>query len=127
MGEWNVEADTEKNRLYIELSGFLDAEESENSTDAVAEAVRELDEGFDVITDISEAQPGDTEAVENIKRGKEAVASHGAAAAVRIASESTSTTGQMQFERAGDEPYAVAMADSVEKAEKLLDQRRAEQ
>lgn len=125
MGEWNVEADTEKNRLYIELSGYLGAEESNQSSNAVVEGVEELEEGFDVITDISEAQPGDAETVENIKRGKEAVAEAGASAAVRI--QPSSTTGQMQFERAGDEPYAVAMADSVEKAEKLLDQRRATQ
>ena len=88
-------------------------------------AAEELAAGFDVITDISTVQPGDTEAVENIKRGKEAVAENGAEAAVRIQPESAA--GQMQFERAGDEPYAVALADSVEKAEKLLDQRRATQ
>ncbi|WP_246984326.1 hypothetical protein [Halorientalis marina] len=125
MGDWNVEADTEKGRLYIELSGYIEGEEAERSTNAVVEAAEKMDEGFDVITDIADVQPGDAEAVENIKRGKEAVAENGATAAVRITPEST--TGQMQFERAGDEPYAVAMADSVEKAEKLLDQRRAEQ
>jgi hypothetical protein len=125
MGEWNVEADTDKNRLYIELSGYIEGEEAERSTDAVVEAAAQMDEGFDVITDISTVQPGDTEAVENIKRGKEAVAENGAEAAVRIQPEST--TGQMQFERAGDEPYAVAMAESVEQAEQLLDQRRAKQ
>lgn len=125
MGEWNVEADTDKNRLYIELSGYIEGEEAERSTDAVVEAAEQMDEGFDVVTDISTVQPGDTEAVENIERGKEAVAENGAAAAVRIQPEST--TGQMQFERAGDEPYAVAMAESVEQAEQLLDQRRAKQ
>jgi hypothetical protein len=125
MGEWNVEADTAENRLYIELSGYIEGEEAEQSTNAVIEAAEQMDEGFDVITDIADVQPGDAEAVENIKRGKEAVAENGAEAAVRISPESA--TGQMQFERAGDEPYAVAMADSVEKAEKLLDQRRAEQ
>jgi hypothetical protein len=125
MGDWNVEADTEKGRLYIELSGYIEGEEAERSTNAVVEAAEKMDEGFDVVTDIADVQPGDAEAVENIKRGKEAVAENGATAAVRITPEST--TGQMQFERAGDEPYAVAMADSVEKAEKLLDQRRAEQ
>jgi hypothetical protein len=125
MGDWNVEADTEKNRLYIELDGHFGPEESEKSTDEVIAAVQRLDEGFDVITNIAGVQPSDSEAVENIERGKEAVAENGAEAAVRIQPESA--TGQMQFERAGDEPYAVAMADSVEKAEKLLDQRRATQ
>jgi hypothetical protein len=125
MGEWNVEADTAENRLYIELSGYIEGEEAEQSTNAVIEAAEQMDEGFDVITDIADVQPGDAEAVENIKRGKEAVAENGAEAAVRISPESA--TGQMQFERAGDEPYAVAMADSVEKAERLLNQRRAEQ
>jgi len=122
MGNWEVDADHDKNRLYITLEGFLDDEESEASSSAVIEAAQSMDEGFDVITDISTAQPGTADAVEHIQRGKEAVAENGASAAVRIAPEST--TGKMQFERAGDAAYPVAMAESVEDAEALLDQRR---
>jgi hypothetical protein len=125
MGDWNVDADHEKNRLFITLEGYLDAEESKASSDAVIEAAESMADGFDVITDISDAQPGDTESVEHIQRGKQAVADNGATAAVRISPESA--TGQMQFERAGDAAYPVAMAESVEKAEKLLDQRREDQ
>jgi hypothetical protein len=46
------------------------------------------------------------------------------AAAVRVVSEST--TGQMQFDRAGDsvEDYQLAKADTVEDAERLLEKRR---
>jgi hypothetical protein len=124
MGNWNVEADHEKNRLFIELEGFLEIEESKASTDATIEAAESLEEGFDIVTDISSAQPGSAEAVEHIQRGKRGVAEAGAVAAVRISPDSA--TGQMQFERAGDEPYAVAMAESREQAEELLDQRREE-
>jgi hypothetical protein len=39
-----------------------------------------------------------------------------------------STTGQMQFDRAGEdaEEYQLAKTDSIRKAEKLLDKRRQE-
>jgi hypothetical protein len=78
LGDWGVEAD----RLSITLEGYLAMAESKASSDAVVEAA--------------------SNAVESIERGKEAVAENGASAAVRIQPEST--TGKMQFERAGDNP-----------------------
>lgn len=120
---WEVDADHEKNRLYLELDGFLDSDAAGDAADATIAGAEALDEGFDMVTDLSNFQPSDEEAMKHIERGKKGIAKHGVAAVVRVMSEST--TGQMQFDRAGEdkESYQLAMADSQEKAEKLLDKR----
>lgn len=126
MGDWNVDVDGAKNRLYIKIAGRMSVEEAEESTRAVIDGAERLDEGFEVITDLGEFVPGDQEAVAKIEKGKQAITANGAAAAVRVVPDSASATGQMHFERVGEdeEGYAVAMAESVEQAEKLLDKRR---
>jgi hypothetical protein len=65
--------------------------------------------------------------MKHIERGKKGIAENGVSAVVRVMAEST--TGQMQFDRAGEdeENYQLAMADSQEKAEKLLDKRRKQE
>lgn len=124
MGDWEVSTDTEKNRLYLTLEGQLSVEEVANAADAVIEATDDLEPGFDQVNDMSSFQPADPEALEHVERGKRGIVEAGISATCRVASEST--TGQMQFDRAGEseEEYAVAKAESVEKAEKLLDRRR---
>jgi len=121
---WKVGIDEAKNRLYLELDGHLSVSAAGDAADATIEAAERLDDGFDMINDISTFQPGDPEAMEHIERGKEGIAKNGVAAVVRVMAEST--TGQMQFDRAGEdkESYQLAMADSREQAEKLLDRRR---
>lgn len=123
---WEVDIDREKNRLYLELDGFLEADAAGAAADATIEGAEMLDDGFDMVNDLSNFQPSDQEAMDHIERGKQGIAKNGVAAVVRVMSEST--TGQMQFDRAGEdeESYQLAMADSTEKAEKLLDKRRQE-
>jgi hypothetical protein len=127
MGEWKVSTDESKNRLYLTLDGQLSLEEVETAADAVIEASAELEPGFDQVNDMSGFQPTDPEALEHIERGKRGIVENGVAATCRVVSEST--TGQMQFDRAGEdqEEYALAKAESYEEAEKLLDKRRAQQ
>jgi hypothetical protein len=124
MGNWEVDADLETNRLYLTLEGHMDADEVEAAADAVVDATERLDEGFDEVNDMSSFKPSGEEAMAHIERGKRATAENGCAAIVRIVSESP--TGQMQFDRAGEdaESYAVAKAETVAEAEKLLDSRR---
>ena len=44
MGEWNVDVDEERNRLYIDLNGAL-GEEGEHSTQAVVDGAARLAPG----------------------------------------------------------------------------------
>jgi hypothetical protein len=124
---WSVSIDEGTNRLYLALTGHVDESQAEAAADATIEGAKRLDEDFDMINDLSEFQPGDPAAMEHIERGKKGIASNGVAAVVRVMAEST--TGQMQFDRAGEdaESYQLARADSVEKAEKLLDDRRKQE
>jgi hypothetical protein len=126
MANWTVEADTDDDRLYITLEGHFEADEAARAADEVIETVERFDGAFEVVNDLSGFQPGDQDAMKHIQRAKTATSDAGMVASVRVMAEST--TGQMQFERAGgdEEDYAVAMADSVEQAEKLLDKRREE-
>lgn len=127
MGDWNVDVDHDKNRLFIDLGGHMAVEEAEESTEEVIAGAEALDPGFDIVTNLEGFMPGDQEAVEYIEEGKRAMREHGASAAVRVMPDSA--TAQMHFERVGEdeEGYPVAVANSVEQAEKLLDQRREEQ
>jgi len=120
---WEVDIDREKNRLYLELEGYMEAADAGAAADATIEGAKTLDDGFDMVNDLSTFQPSDKEAMDHIERGKQGIAKNGVAAVVRVTAEST--TGQMQFDRAGEdeESYQLAVADSPEKAEKLLDKR----
>lgn len=124
MGHWEVDTDHEKNRLYLTLDGQLSVEEVKTAADEVIEAAETLEPGFDQVNDMSGFQAADPEALEHIERGKRGIVEAGVAATCRVVSEST--TGQMQFDRAGEEEeaYAVAKAESFEQAEKLLEKRR---
>ncbi|WP_436901925.1 hypothetical protein [Halovenus halobia] len=124
MGNWEVDTDDQKNRLYLTLEGRLSIDEVEKAADAVIEASGTLDPGFDQVNDMSTFEPADPEALDHVERGKRGIVENGIAATCRVVSEST--TGQMQFDRAGEdeEEYAVAKAESFEQAEKLLDKRR---
>jgi hypothetical protein len=126
MSSWDVETDDRTNRIYLTLEGHMDAEDTKAAADAVVDAAERMDPGFDLVNDMSTFVPTSDEAMEHIKRGKKGLAENGQAAAVRVVSEST--TGQMQFDRAGEgvEEYALAKAESVAEAEKLLDKRRQE-
>jgi hypothetical protein len=119
-----MDIDEEKQRAYLTLAGELGTNGHAEAADACEDAAERLNEGFDLINDMRTLEPADEAAMRETERGKRALAQGGMAAAVRVVSEST--TGQMRFDRAGEgeEDYAVAKADSVEQAEKLLDQRR---
>ena len=124
MGNWEVSTDEQKNRLYLTLEGRLSVEEVANAADAVIEASGTLAPGFDQVNDMSAFEPADPDALDHVERGKRGIVENGIAATCRVVSDST--TGQMEFDRAGEdeEEYAVAKTDSVEQAEKLLDKRR---
>ncbi|WP_136718069.1 hypothetical protein [Halorientalis salina] len=123
MGDWSVEIDEERSRIYLTLSGYLELSEHEKVADAVTEAAIDMDGGFDLVNDMSSFEPASEDAMAEIKRGKRGLAENGMEAAVRVVSEST--TGQMQFDRAGEgvENYQLAKANSIDEAEKLLDSR----
>ena len=124
MAHWDVEIDEENQRAYLTLLGKMNATQHSAAADACERVARTLAEGFDLVNDMSDLEPASEEAMQHTERGKRALAEGGMAAVVRVVSDSP--TGQMRFDRAGEdaEGYAVAKAESVGQAEHLLDQRR---
>jgi hypothetical protein len=121
MGQWSVDVDEERNRLYAELSGFFVEEEATESTEEFIEAAERLESGFDLIQDLAELQIGDPGAAEQLERGKRRLAENGLATVVRI--PPTATTSELQYEESGEdaENYEIMTASSVTEAETILD------
>ncbi|WP_136718071.1 hypothetical protein [Halorientalis salina] len=121
MGQWSVDVDEERNRLYAELSGFFVEEEATESTEEFIEAAERLETGFDMIQDLAELQIGDPGAAEQLERGKRRLAENGLATVVRI--PPTATTSELQYEESGEdaENYEIRTASSVTEAETILD------
>lgn len=122
MGEFSIEADTGANRLHMELSGTLDAEEAAAALEAVEREAAGLDDGFEVINDISGFKPLSQDVADTIAEGKRSLSEAGAGALVRVTGDSA--IGSMQFDRVGDaDGYDIATVETVADAEAMLDDR----
>ena len=123
MGNFEIRADTVKNRLYIRLGGFFRGADSQATIDALRTEIDKMQRDFDVVIDISKFVPGPPKAADAIKRGGELVKERGRRRAVRITGGLV--TGLMQFKRLVggifDEDESVRYAKSVEEADRFLD------
>mgnify|MGYP000052320263 CR=1 FL=1 len=122
MGEFTIEADTRANRLHMELSGSLDADDADAAIAAVERESGKLDDGFSVVNDISEFEPLSQSVADTIADGKRILSEAGAGALVRVPGDSA--IGSMQFDRVGDaDGYDIATVETVADAEAMLDDR----
>ncbi len=118
---YEIKVDTQKNRLYVILKGFMDQEEAKNAANEVTRQSMLLTPGFDILTDISEFSPVSPEAAEEVKRAQGMLFRRGAKRVVRVVKNVLSS---MQFKRTQKEAgakYEVLTAASVEEAEQMLD------
>jgi hypothetical protein len=67
---YDIEADRRENRLYLDLTGRLDEQTLAVAADAAVEAGQQLDEGFDIVNDLSGFRPPSPEAATAIKRAQ---------------------------------------------------------
>lgn len=117
---YEFKIDTVKNRLYIKLEGFFTAEEMKECSDATIEAVKQLNPGYDVITDISQFSPVGVDALQEITRVQEYFKTSGVRHGVRIVGKSA-VTG-MQFKRIGKSVgFHSTNVATLAEAEKFLD------
>lgn len=127
MGDYVIETDSVKNRLYLELDGHFDAETVSAAADDVIEASAELDPGFGMINDISSFKPTADEASVHLKRGAKGAAENGLGTVVRVTGESI--TGELQWDQVSDEvtqevDYDVYKVETRDDAEALLDEHQ---
>ncbi|MBD3392942.1 MAG: hypothetical protein GF418_12625 [Chitinivibrionales bacterium] len=116
-----VTADTDKNRLYVTLSGNISREEAERTVDAVVASVSRLRDGFDVINDLSELRLSHLSAAGTLRNVMDFLKSHHVGRVIRVAGRSR--MGFTQFLRAAERftAYRPEYARSREEAERMLE------
>lgn len=121
---YNAYADIAKNRLYIELSGFMmDGEVAAAADMCIAEG-KKLHKGFDIINDISTFKPATPAGADEIKRAQMALGEMGVGHVIRVVGASSIAT--MQFNRTQNAAGYVADTTATKAdAEKMLENLRA--
>ncbi len=122
MGDHSCRADSAKNRLYISVKGFFRERDGAEVYKDLESAVRQLESGFDVITDISGFVPCSSEAIDIVRKGAELVKQSGRRNAVRVTGGFVS--GLMQFKRVLRPVFdeeSVRYAKSIAEADAILD------
>jgi len=119
---YTVRADTTENTLYLELVGSLDKAEMEQAADETVDVAARLDEGFDVINDISAFTPPSPEAAAPIKRAQTELKGMGVGTVIRVVAEETSAVTENAFQRRSRKAgYEGTTTTSVAAAERRLD------
>ena len=111
-----------KNRMHLKVEGKVDVEEMKAWSDDLVNKLKSLRPGFSVISEILNFQPTSEEGrqilVDTQRRAKELGMGH----VVRIV-KSTNFVAAAQWQRSSRSVGYVAMeAESIEAAEKLLDE-----
>jgi hypothetical protein len=120
---YEINADVLENRLYIDLTGRMDADEIGEAADVTVEKAEALDEGFDIVNNLSGFKPPSPEAAKPIKRAQGELKEMGVDRVVRVTDEETSQVVINAFERRSrDVGYSGETADSVAEAEEMLEE-----
>lgn len=124
---YDIAAERTENRLYIDLSGRMSGDEIDEAADVTVERADRLDDGFDVVTDLSGFKPPSPEAAKPIKRAQRELVERGVDRVVRVTDGETSQVVVTAFERRSrDVGYSGETADSVAEARRLLERENAE-
>jgi anti-anti-sigma regulatory factor len=116
---FQVNVNTEKNRLYVTLAGHLSAEERMGAAKAFMAAIGELQPGFDIINDMSGLHPTDAEGLKILVRTQAAARIKGVRSVIRVIRIPLS---HLQLKRISLETdWEFKTATSLEEADALLD------
>jgi ethanolamine utilization protein EutP (predicted NTPase) len=121
MEKIKVLANTEKNRLYIALSGSFDIEDTVPVINRINHEVAKLRPGFGVINDIRFLNHVDIAAAKRIKKGTTILKEHGAKHLVRVVGGSTlSIKIFAKFANLTKRGLKISYVPTPEEAEKIL-------
>jgi anti-anti-sigma regulatory factor len=116
----DTEVDVGKNRLFVRVEGRVDDSQAKSIADSIIKEMERLRPGFDMVTDLTQAEPLGPEGVAQFKRLLEAHRAKKAGRAVRIVGRSAQVA--LQFARTSKElhhePY---LCFSRAEAERWLD------
>lgn len=121
---YDINADTLENRLHIDLTGRMDADEISDAADVTVDEAEALDDGFDIVNNLSGFKPPSPEAAKPIKRAQGQLKEMGVDRVIRVTDEETSRVVINAFERRSrDVGYSGETADSVAEAERMLEEQ----
>ena len=124
---YDIRADTSTNRLYLDITGRVDADEMAEAADKTLSEAEKLQSGFDIINDLSGFRPPSPEAAKPIKVAQGELKEMGLNRTIRVVDDDTSQVVVNAFERRSrDVGYSGEQAGSVDEAEELLDSGDAE-
>ena len=116
---YEIHANAAQNRLYVTVCGHLDPAERSEAMAMVVREISRLTPGFDMVNDISQAQPTDTKGIEELVQLQVYLLSHGLRHVVRL---TRNLLTELQFERASKQAGLQAIiVNSMAHADQLLD------
>jgi anti-anti-sigma regulatory factor len=115
-----TEVDVGKNRLFVRVEGRVDDSQAKSIADSIIKEMERLRPGFDMVTDLTHAEPLGPEGVAQFKRLLEAHRAKKAGRAVRIVGRSAQVALQLArtSKELQHEPY---LCFSRAEAERWLD------
>ncbi|MDX9786751.1 MAG: hypothetical protein RBT11_08240 [Desulfobacterales bacterium] len=123
-GEWDVRIDEDKNRLFLQLSGFFDYQAAKMASNAIVSVLPSLRENADAINDLSGIKGFDNRALFHIRKVIYTLEYVGVRRVVRILGEKAELSDILRNIYSNEAQYQMAMAESIEEAEALLDRSR---
>ena len=116
---FRVDANPEKNRLYLTLEGHMEASERREAAKAFMAAIGQLHHGFDIVHDMSGLHPTDAEGLKDLVRAQASARIKGLRSVVRIVKIPLT---RLQFERIAEETgWPFETARTLEEADAMLD------
>ncbi len=120
---YRISANQTKNRLYLQLKGFMEDQEIQAAAEVLISEVNKLKPGFDVINDVSEFKPATQQGSLVIARCQKYVVEHGVRHVMRVLG--TNAITRMQFTRTAKNAGSDTLTSEVssfQEAEKRLDE-----
>jgi len=118
---FDIRADTSQNRLCLDITGRVDAEEMQEAADKTISEAKKLQSGFNIVNDLTGFRPPSPEAAKPIKVAQGELKEMGMNRTVRVVDEDTSQVVVNSFERRSrDVGYNGEQAESVDEAERML-------
>ena len=125
MGKFWTRADVGKNRLYVVLQDFFQADEAKEAAEAVIAEAKKLRPGFDCINDISTVKATSEQGVLELLRCQSFLRERGMGRVIRVVPEVS--VGSLQIARTSKQAgYEADTARSIEEAEEMLGDRRGQ-
>lgn len=121
-----VTADIKKNRLYITLAGTINKSAVESIYTDVRFCVADLQPGFDVVTDLTEAQIGHLLGIPTFIKIMEYLKTHGVGRVVRVVGKAKSLFRQISRITESVQVYRPTYVATRAEAEELLSDTAAE-